>query len=100
MRGCYGFDFDADFDWSRVIVVTAEDIPGDNVVSLISDDQPILIPVGGTIRHQAEPLALLAAADRETLREARRRDPPADRAAGARLRPAGLEPGVRPVRDA
>ena len=68
-----GFDFDADFDWSRVIVVTAEDIPGDNVVSLISDDQPILIPVGGTIRHQAEPLALLAAADRETLREARRR---------------------------
>jgi CO/xanthine dehydrogenase Mo-binding subunit len=69
----HGFDFDADFDWSRVIVVTAEDIPGDNVVSLISDDQPILIPVGGTIRHQAEPLALLAAADRETLREARRR---------------------------
>ncbi|HEY8199255.1 MAG TPA: xanthine dehydrogenase family protein molybdopterin-binding subunit [Candidatus Limnocylindrales bacterium] len=69
----HGFDFDADFDWSRVIVVTAEDIPGDNVVSLISDDQPILIPVGGIIRHQAEPLALLAAADRETLREARRR---------------------------
>jgi CO/xanthine dehydrogenase Mo-binding subunit len=68
-----GFDFDADFDWSRVIVVTAEDIPGDNVVSLISDDQPILVPVGGTIRHQAEPLALLAAADRETLREARHR---------------------------
>jgi CO/xanthine dehydrogenase Mo-binding subunit len=69
----HGLDFDASFDWSRVIVVTAEDIPGDNVVSLISDDQPILVPVGGIIRHQAEPLALLAAADRETLREARRR---------------------------
>jgi len=68
-----GFDFDSDFDWSRVIVVTAEDIPGDNVVSLIDDDQPILVRVGGTIRHQAEPLALLAAADRDTLREARHR---------------------------
>ena len=53
-------------------VVTAADIPGDNVVSLIRDDQPILVPVGGEIRHQAEPLCLIAAADRETLRAAKR----------------------------
>ena len=63
---------DEAFDWSKVVVVTAADIPGDNVVSLIRDDQPILVPVGGEIRHQAEPLCLLAAADRETLRVARR----------------------------
>ena len=44
------------FDWSRWSLVTAADIPGDNVVSLIRDDQPILVPVGGEIRHQAEPL--------------------------------------------
>lgn len=64
-------DLDPDFDWSRVVVVTAEDIPGDNVVSLIDADQPVLVPVGGEIRHQAEPCVLIAAADRSTLREAK-----------------------------
>ena len=38
------------------MVVTADDIPGENVVSLIDDDQPVLVPVGGEIRHQAEPV--------------------------------------------
>src|SRR6202162_5250044 len=36
-------DLDEAFDWSRAAVVTAADIPGDNVVSLIRDDQPILV---------------------------------------------------------
>jgi CO/xanthine dehydrogenase Mo-binding subunit len=67
-----GFDLDPALDWSRIAVVTAVDIPGDNIVSLISDDQPVLVPVGGEIQHHAEPLLLLAAADRETLRRARR----------------------------
>jgi CO/xanthine dehydrogenase Mo-binding subunit len=67
-----GLDLAPDFDWSTVVVVTAADIPGDNVVSLISDDQPALVPVGGEIQHHAEPLVLLAAADREQLRAARR----------------------------
>jgi CO/xanthine dehydrogenase Mo-binding subunit len=66
-------ELDPDFDWSRVAVITAVDIPGDNVVSLIRDDQPILVPLNGEIQHQAEPICLLAAADRGTLREARRR---------------------------
>jgi CO/xanthine dehydrogenase Mo-binding subunit len=66
-----GIDLDPAFDWSRVAVVTAEDIPGPNVVSLISDDQPILIPIGGEIRHQAEPICLLASPDRNTLRAAK-----------------------------
>ncbi|MDP9468762.1 MAG: xanthine dehydrogenase family protein molybdopterin-binding subunit, partial [Chloroflexota bacterium] len=64
-------DLDEAFDWSKVAVVTAADIPGVNVVSLIRDDQPILVPVGGEIRHQAEPVCLIAAADRETLRIAK-----------------------------
>jgi CO/xanthine dehydrogenase Mo-binding subunit len=67
-----GIDLDDDFDWKRVVVVTAEDIPGDNIVSLIDDDQPVLVRVGGEIRHQAEPCALVAAPDRATLREAKR----------------------------
>jgi CO/xanthine dehydrogenase Mo-binding subunit len=55
-------------DWSKVVVVTAADIPGENIVSGIQDDQPVLVPVGGEIRHHAEPLALIAAADKATLR--------------------------------
>jgi CO/xanthine dehydrogenase Mo-binding subunit len=64
-------ELDDEFDWKRVVVVTADDIPGPNVVSLIDDDQPVLVPVGGEIRHQAEPCALIAAPDRATLRAAK-----------------------------
>src|SRR5918992_5097532 len=42
-------DLDEVLDWTRVMVVTADDIPGENVVSLIDDDQPVLVPVGGEI---------------------------------------------------
>ncbi len=65
-------ELDDAFDWKRVVVVTADDIPGENIVSLIDDDQPVLVPVGGEIRHQAEACALIAAPDRATLREAKR----------------------------
>ena len=61
-------ELDPDVDWSKVVVVTAADIPGENLVSAIKEDQPVLVPVGGEIRHHAEPVALLAAADRETIR--------------------------------
>jgi len=61
---------DPAFDWTRVVVVTAADIPGDNVVQLIRDDQPVLAPLGGEIRHREEPILLLAAADRATLEDA------------------------------
>jgi CO/xanthine dehydrogenase Mo-binding subunit len=66
-----GLDLDPAFDWSKVVVVTAADVPGDNIVSSIKSDQPILVPIGGEIQHHAEPLALLAAQDRATLRAAR-----------------------------
>src|SRR5207249_4849943 len=61
---------DPSFDWSRIVVVTADDIPGENVVQLIRDDQPVLAPNGGEIRHKEEPILLLAAPDRATLEEA------------------------------
>jgi CO/xanthine dehydrogenase Mo-binding subunit len=56
-----GIDLDPDFDWSQVVVVTAADIPGENVVALIVDDQPALVV--DEIRHFAEPVALVAAPD-------------------------------------
>jgi CO/xanthine dehydrogenase Mo-binding subunit len=65
-------EVDPAFDFSKVVVVTAADIPGDNIVSSIKADQPILVPISGEIQHHAEPLALLAAPDKATLRAARR----------------------------
>jgi CO/xanthine dehydrogenase Mo-binding subunit len=59
---------DREADWSKVVIVTADDIPGENLVSAIKEDQPVLVPVGGEIRHFAEPVALVAAPDKETLR--------------------------------
>jgi xanthine dehydrogenase molybdopterin-binding subunit B len=53
------------------VVVTAADIPGDNIVSSIKPDQPILVPIGGEIQHHAEPLALLAAQTVPSLRASR-----------------------------
>src|SRR3954449_1433550 len=64
-----GIELDPEFDWSKGVVLTAKDIPGDNLVSLIADDQPVL--AHDEIRHHAEPIALLAAPDRDTLRAAR-----------------------------
>ncbi|MGH2384524.1 MAG: xanthine dehydrogenase family protein molybdopterin-binding subunit [Candidatus Limnocylindria bacterium] len=66
-----GIELDDAFDWKQVVVVTADDVPGENIVSLIDDDQPVLVPVGGEIRHQAEPCVLIAAPDRATLKRAR-----------------------------
>ena len=57
-----GIDLDPAFDWSSVVVVTAADIPGENVVALIVDDQPALVV--DEIRHVAEPVALVAAPER------------------------------------
>jgi CO/xanthine dehydrogenase Mo-binding subunit len=53
------------FDTSGFTVVDARDIPGRNVVALITDDQPCL--ADGQVRHVAEPVLLLAHEDRERL---------------------------------
>jgi CO/xanthine dehydrogenase Mo-binding subunit len=71
-RGTIRSSLDPAFDWSKVVVVTADDIPGDNVVHLIRDDQPVLTQKGREIRHKEEPILLLAAADRAALVEAER----------------------------
>jgi len=64
-----GIDRDPAFDWSQAVLVTAADIPGANVVHLELDDQPVL--AADEIRHHAEPVALVAAADPATARAAR-----------------------------
>ena len=51
--------------WHEFTIVTAKDIPGRNVVSLIVDDQPCL--ADGFVNHPEEPILLLAHPDRQLL---------------------------------
>jgi CO/xanthine dehydrogenase Mo-binding subunit len=57
--------------WDDFTIVTASDIPGDNVVALILDDQPYLAST--IVNHAEEPVLLLAHPDKHLLEEARRR---------------------------
>src|SRR5580765_7055613 len=56
------------FDKTGFIVVDYRDGPGRNIVALIDDDQPCLAE--REVRHFAEPIVLLAHADRDALRAA------------------------------
>lgn len=56
------------FDPAGFTVVDHRDIPGENCIALIERDQPCLVV--DQVRHSAEPLLLLAHADRDTLHAA------------------------------
>jgi CO/xanthine dehydrogenase Mo-binding subunit len=56
--------------WDEFTIVTAKDIPGENYVALILNDQPYLAEK--TVNHAEEPIALLAHHDKYLLEEARR----------------------------
>ncbi len=58
-----------DFDPAGFTIVVCTDIPGRNVIALIEDDQPCLVE--RDVRHLAEPILLLAHADRDRLLSAR-----------------------------
>jgi len=62
-------EFTGDLPWDEIIVVTAKDIPGDNVVALILEDQPYL--ADERINHFDEAVVLLAHADKYILELAR-----------------------------
>jgi CO/xanthine dehydrogenase Mo-binding subunit len=51
-------ELDPAFDWSGMVIADHRDIPGDNVVALIEEDQPLLVEQ--EIRHADEPILLLA----------------------------------------
>jgi CO/xanthine dehydrogenase Mo-binding subunit len=62
--------YGAGIPWDEVTIVSAADIPGANVVALITDDQPYL--ADGRVNHAEEPVVLLAHRDRSLLEDARR----------------------------
>src|SRR5947207_2985064 len=56
--------------WDEFTIVTAKDIPGENYVALILNDQPYL--ADEVVNHPEEPIVLLAHQDKYLLEEARR----------------------------
>ena len=62
--------FTGDIPWNEFTIVTAKDIPGENYVALILNDQPYL--ADGVINHPEEPILLLAHPNKYLLEEARR----------------------------
>ena len=44
--------------WDEFVIVSGNDIPGENYVALISDDQPCL--ADDAVNHPEEPILLLA----------------------------------------
>ncbi len=61
--------FQPDFDWQQVTVVTAKDIPK-NYVAMLENDMPFLAEE--ITNYVGEPIVLLAAADKNLLQEAKK----------------------------
>ncbi|HEY3130152.1 MAG TPA: xanthine dehydrogenase family protein molybdopterin-binding subunit [Acidobacteriota bacterium] len=62
--------FSGGVPWDQFTIVRAADIPGENFVALISNDQPCL--ADKVVNHAEEPILLLAHTDKYLLEEARR----------------------------
>src|SRR5437870_1702507 len=61
---------DRNIPWNEFTIVTAKDIPGENYIALILNDQPYL--ADEIVNHPEEPIVLLAHHDKYLLEEARR----------------------------
>ena len=60
--------FDSAYDWSGIVIADYRDIPGENYVALIENDQPLLVE--SHVRHYEEPILLIAAAGKRDLEAA------------------------------
>src|SRR2546430_12682567 len=61
---------DRNIPWDEFTIVTAKDIPGENYVALILNDQPYL--ADKVVNHPEEPIVLLAHQDKYLIEEALR----------------------------
>ncbi len=61
---------DPAFDWTKIVLATAKDIPGENVVHMHDRTMPLLAEIGGEIRYRGEPVAVVAAKTPELAAEA------------------------------
>ncbi len=60
--------FPPTIQWDEFVIVTADDIPGRNMVTMFLEDQPVLAKE--RVNHPDEPILLLAHPNRERLAEA------------------------------
>ncbi len=60
--------FEPGVPWDEFTIVTAKDIPGKNIVTLIELDQPFLVE--HEVRHMAEPIAVIAHPDKGLVEKA------------------------------
>ena len=60
--------FSPEIPWQQFTIVTAADIPGENVIVHITKDQPCL--AHGCVNHHGEPIVLLAHPDKSALHAA------------------------------
>src|ERR1044072_3213119 len=67
--GTKSISFEGEIPWDEFTIVTAKDIPGENYVALILNDQPYL--ADEFVNHPEEPIVLLAHPDKNSLEEAR-----------------------------
>ncbi len=63
--------FEPELQWDDFVIVTAKDIPGENYVALLLNDQPYL--ADQLVNHPEEPILLLAHKDKHLLEDARRK---------------------------
>jgi len=66
-----GYELDPTFDWSKVVIADAVDIPGKNCVAMIEEDLPLIVT--DITRHVGEAVLLIAAPTRDLALEARSR---------------------------
>src|SRR5262245_16457786 len=62
--------FGGNIPWDEFVIVTARDIPGNNYVALLLNDQPFL--ADKSVNHPEEPVLLLAHPNKYLVQEARR----------------------------
>lgn len=67
-----GIAFGGGIPWSEFIIVTVADIPGENRVASLVQDQPFLVGIDEEITHPEQPVVLLAHHDKLLLEKARR----------------------------
>lgn len=63
-------EFDPSYDWPSIVIADHRDIPGENYVALIENDQPLLAE--SLIHHCYEPVLLIAAETKQLVEEAAR----------------------------
>ena len=61
---------DPDYDFSKVVIATADDVPGDNIVEVHDRSMPLIVRVGTEFLYRGEPCGVVAAPTEALARDA------------------------------